>query len=243
MKATTIVGAGALVVGLLIGTEARAQERAPQASTTTEQENSPDHERFIRHFAVGYQGISQILVGQPSAGTPATTQSTTLTAPVVGVRYWLQRGIGIDAGVGLGYAGSSSSSTTNGVTTSTNGPSIFGFALHGGVPLAFAEGRHYTFELVPEATFGFAGGSQGNVGETGVRLDVGGRIGAEVHFGFIGVPELALQASVGLYFEYRNWGWSQGPASGSTNTVGFGTSVQDAPWAIFANTISALYYF
>ena len=34
-----------------------------------------------------------------------------------------------------------------------------------------------------------------------MRLEVGARTGFEVFFGFIGIPELALSATVGLQFE------------------------------------------
>jgi hypothetical protein len=254
MNAKAIVASGVVMVGMMVAAEARAQEApGPVPSTGATpiaakvEDDSPDHERFIRHFAVGYLGISQIPIGNLAAGgaTLGVTQGT-ITAPIIGGRYWLQRNLGIDAGIGIGYASSSATVVAGNTTTTTNNPSQFGFALHGGVPIAFAEGHHYTFELVPEATIGFGTGSiSGNpsISESGFRIDVGARIGAEIHFGFIGIPELALQASVGLYVRHQSWGVSGGGNSASGEVTTFATSVQNDPWAIFADTVSALYYF
>lgn len=82
-----------------------------------------------------------------------------------------------------------------------------------------------------------------------IRFDLGARIGTEIQFGFIGIPELALQASVGLNFQHSVWHASN-PAKGTTKDAAasqtsteFGTTVQSDPWAIFTNNIAAIYYF
>jgi hypothetical protein len=268
----TILSAMALVVGVAgstIATSAQAQTQqdgklgvAPAQSTAATpiagkvEDDSPDHERFVGHFAVGYFGISQIPIATATAGTnlPGGTGTSTVTAPIIGLRYWLRRGIGIDAGIGFGYQGGSSTTTVQGgnattTTTVSNPNNAFGFALHGGVPFALAEGHHYVFEFVPEGTFGFGTNSvhgapgSPDIGLNGFRLDLGARIGTEIHFGFIGVPELALQASVGLYLDFASTAANQGGNSVSANATSIATTVSGAPWAIFANTISALYYF
>jgi hypothetical protein len=265
----TIVTVGVVILGATtFATSAHAQGAAPPPSTATTpiaakvEDDSPDHERFVGHFAVGYFGISQIPIGTAdpagAAGIAAPGQGT-VTAPIIGVRYWLKRGMGIDAGIGLGYqqgGGSTTVVNANGSTTTLNTSSnnnAFAFALHGGVPFALAEGHHYVFEFVPEATFGYATGTVKGVpgnppgpdtSVNGVRFNIGARIGAELHFGFIGVPELALQASIGVYVAYGQAGSSQtNGSSWSANQTNISTSVQGDPWAIFADTISALYYF
>src|SRR6185436_12015249 len=96
----------------------------------------------------------------------------------------------------------------------TDDPAALGFAIHGGVPLAFAYGKHYKFLLVPELNLGLTTRTEkaqnlapgapvpGDIHRSGMLLDLGARIGTEIQFGFIGIPELALQASVGLLFRY-----------------------------------------
>jgi hypothetical protein len=207
---------------------ASAQAAAPAAAA----EAGNDHDEVVGHFAVGYFGISQLPVGPGTAtGTGATATAggpTEINAPVIGARYWLSQKLGIDVGIGF--------------SDSSNG---WGIAAHGGVPLALATSKHMTFELIPEATVAFAGNSPGGgVSYSGFRLDVGARIGGEIQFGFIGIPQLALQATVGVYLDHQSWGTSTtGGTNPSFSSTTFSTSVQGDPWGIFTDNISALYYF
>ncbi len=214
-------------------------------------DNTSDHDRFIGRFAVGYFGVSQLPI---AAGAPAQGGSVTqanVSAPIVGVRYWLNRQIGIDGGLGFGLSSGSFETVNGGTTTTTEKPSAFGLALHGGVPIALAHGKHYTFLAIPELNIGFASGTIKGAGNpappdqdlSGFRFDIGGRVGAEIHFGFIGLPELSLEGSVGLAFHRIAYKWKQDNNSASNGTTTFGTNVQSDPWALFVNNISAFYYF
>ncbi len=225
---------------------AQAAAPAPAAAAVTpvpEPANASggtDHDRVVGHVGVTYFGVSNVLIG---AGGVANQN---VPAPVLGLRYWLKSNVGIDAGLGLGL----SNGSTNMAGTSTNNPSVFALILHGGVPLALATGQHYVFEIIPEANIGFSTGSVSgmngapNVSLSGFRLDLGARVGAEVSFGFMGVPQLSMVASVGLYLHDESWGTSPsgGSSSGGQN-FNISTSVQNDPWSIFADNISAIYYF
>lgn len=217
-----------------------------------------DHEKVVGHFGVGYLGLTNIPIatGGPT-GAPAPMN---VSAPVIGVRYWLGEKIGLDLGVGLGLTSSSQEVVGPGpggaiVTTSQDRPSIFAMAIHGGVPLVLAHQKHFKFLLIPELNIGFATSSEtpqaaapgtGDISRTGFHLDLGARIGSEIHFGFIGVPQLSLQATVGVFARRDAWKVKQDIAnqslSASVGQTSFGTSVQGDPWAIFANNISAIYY-
>ncbi len=200
-----------------------------------------DHASVVGHWGVGYLGISSLPIGAGCCDTNGLPQLGTISAPVIGVRYWFRDTLGVDAGLGLGIA------------TGTAQPSAYGFAFHAGLPIALAQSRHAAFEVTPEATVGFttgtipvlAGGvsaAGGSVG--GLLLRAGARIGAEVHFGFIGLPELALQATVGLYWRTETYHFDQNggvPISASSTLIT--TSVNDNPWGIFTDSIAALYYF
>jgi hypothetical protein len=217
---------------------AEAPSTAPAASPP------PDHDELVRHLAIGYFGTSLLPIAVPPAGTGSPPTGGTITAPNIGVRYWLTRRLGIDAGLGLGF--SAGSETIN--SQSSASPTTFGFDLHAGLPLAVASSSHYVFEVVPEALFGYSTGSiatgAGQPSETvnGLLVNIGGRAGAELHFGFIGIPQLSLQASVGVYFSHSSFGWSEGANSASVVSNTLTTSVNAPPWAIFVNNISALYY-
>jgi hypothetical protein len=210
---------------------APAPSPAPAVAAGIVDDGSADHDKVVGHFGITYFGVSQIPV---ASGTGARDN---IPAPAIGVRYWLNRSIGIDAGLGFGFTTGSSEAVNAATTTTVDQPSRFGLLLHGGVPFALAAGKHYTFEFIPELNVGFGTGTIKQVGNpappdvnlSGLKLDLGARVGAEVHFGFIGIPELALQASVGLFLRRESWKSS--------------TTVNCEPWAIFANNISAIYYF
>ncbi len=214
-----------------------------------------DHEMVVGKCGVAYFGINQQPLGVGAANAVGRGNVDT---PVIGVRYWMKERMGLDLGLGLNFFSSSRSVNSNNTEVSTDGPAAISFAVHGGLPLAFAYGKHYKFLVVPELNFGYATqteAAQNNVANvpdihrTGLRFDVGARIGSEIQFGFIGIPELALQASVGLNFRHQRWSSSQDAANGtaeissSESASNFGTTVQSDPWALFTNNIAAIYYF
>jgi hypothetical protein len=220
---------------------------------TVEEDPTSDHEKVVGHIGVGYFGLTNIpIAGAAAGGLPARQN---VPAPVIGVRYWFAEKIGLDLGLGLGLASSSQETITGPNTVSQDRPSVFAAAIHGGVPLVFAHQKHYKFLLVPELNIGFATSTEtpnpappgtGDITRTGFHLDLGARIGSEIHFGFIGVPQLSLQATVGVFARRDAWKVKQDVGnqtnSASVGETSFGTSVQGDPWAIFVNNISAIYY-
>jgi hypothetical protein len=127
--------------------------------------------------------------------------------------------------------------------------------LHAGVPLSLASEKHYSFQIVPEANIGF-GSSTVQIPATpgaedehsGFHLDLGARAGAEVHFGFINIPQLSLQGSVGVQLAVDSRSTTQrrpgvAEVSLDRNTTVFQTTVGNSPWEIFTGGVSAFYYF
>jgi hypothetical protein len=168
---------------------------------------------------------------------------------VVGVRYWFNSGLGLDVGLGFTTTfGSNSKPAANGdgTTNSSDANAPTAFVLHGGLPIAFASAKHYVFELIPEVNFGYAQQAITNGDMSGLHIDLGARVGTEIHFGFIGIPQLALQASVGLKIDVNQTkdevtvGGVTQKATSSRTVVG--TTVYDNPWNIFLGNVSALYY-
>ncbi len=231
MRRSLVSFSSSLASLALLSYAGTASAQAATATPVAVVEAGNDHDEVVGHFAVGYFGISQLPVGGAAAaggaGGAETAGQAFITAPVIGARYWLSQKLGIDVGVGF-----------------SDSASGWGVAAHGGVPLALATSKHMTFELIPEATIAFAGNSPGmGLTYSGFKLNVGARIGGEIQFGFIGIPQLALQATVGLYLDHDSFGFSTAANSGSTSTTTFSTSVQGDPWGIFTDNISALYYF
>jgi hypothetical protein len=208
---------------------------APQAAAVA---GSSDHDSVVGRLAVGYLGRNGVAIAAlPGAGP------TVIPTPVIGIRYWLSDMLGIDAGIGFGLT--SGSVEVMGMSNDT--PSWHSFMIHGGVPLSLASAGHFSFQVVPELNVGFAGASMEMAGvETsvsGFHLDVGARAGAEIHFGFINVPQLSLQGSVGLRLNMDSTGFETDGVDNSTSNMSIGTTVGDNPWNIFTSNVAALYYF
>jgi hypothetical protein len=172
----------------------------------------------------------------------------------VGFRHWMPAAAGpfkhwgLDMGVGLVLGRGKDTTPVAGVSTTTDQPSATGFGFHGGLPLALAHARHVTFELVPEADLVFASTAvpQANGQKTEASawsLRLGARAGFEVFFGFMGLPQLALEATLAAGFSYDSQKAKTGPVEISSSAWQFSTGRQNEPWSIFTGTVAAIYYF
>jgi len=209
----------------------RAAEPEPVAVDRAASDFNPE----LRRWAIGYAGISEVPIGAPNA--------TTITVPAIGIRYWASPTVGVDFAFGVGWAGGS----TEAAGMSTDKNSVSGFIFQAGVPIALATHRHVSFQLIPMLAVAHGSTTVGSdttaMDFSGTRIDVGARAGFELFFGFIGIPELALSATVGIQFESREVKVSSNGFSQSDTTLGFATTVQNNPWDIFAGNIAARYYF
>lgn len=294
-----LMGAAAAVV-LLAGNSVWAADAEASASASVSglpsasASGGTDHDRFVGSFAVGYLGVRSV----PMAVNPTVSENGgvimmdaeagAVDAPVIGVRYWFDQGMGVDFGLGLRKSSGKAKWTMHerNATDPNAAPSEFtfeadavsqtGILVHAGLPIALNTDKHYVFELVPEANIGFSSGTvkdqamrlpsattdpvvRDDIKLSGFRLDIGARVGSEVHFGFIGVPNLALQASVGVFFSMQKIkadGGARPPADPTVTTADaqpkttfeasstdISTTIHDSPWGIFENSVSALYYF
>ena len=201
---------------------------------------------MVNRLAVGYQGATIIPIGDQAA-PPGTTGS--VTAPTIGIRYWIGDLVGLDVGIGIGFTGGSVENTAG--TTPTD--NSFGMLIHAGLPLAIYHAQHYKFVIIPEVNLGFSTGSHldsdpnNDRGRSGFLFQLGGRLGTEIHFGFMNIPQLSLQASVGLYFQYAQAGVGgsrNAPIDRSgVNAYSLATTVMGEPWDILLGSLTALYYF
>ncbi len=244
----TVAAATALFVsGAAFAQEVQAQGQAQtnvgvglggQAAGGGAQQGGSDHMQMIGRPAFGFLGRQTMQIATPAGGGVAPAP---VNVPVVGVRYWVNPLIGIDAG--LGFSMTTGSVEAPGVDVDKTG--VTAFMVHGGVPIALASSGHFTFEVVPEANFGYAAASVdgADVDLSGLHLDIGARVGAEIHFGFIDIPELSLQGSVGAALQLDNVSADSPAGEASDSTLTIGTTLGNDPWDIFTSSISALYYF
>jgi hypothetical protein len=228
------------------------------STTTTAAPGTSDHDQMVGRLAVGYFGVANVGAGAaPGTGPNDSPYAVTGLAPVVGVRYWLSPLLGLDVGLGMSFIGGSVKITDAG--TKNDRQSFTGFVVHGGVPLALASSDHFTFEIIPEANVGIGHSgvtppapATGNISYSGFHFDIGARAGAEIHFGFMKLPQLSLVGSIGVRFDTDSGktndtvaampGAAVNGKSTSTRSE-FHTTVGPNPWAIFTNQIAALYYF
>ncbi len=218
---------------------------AAMASPARADEPATDHARVVGGVGVGWFGVSEIPLGE---------LSESLVAPAIGARWWFSERVGLDVGIGLAVLSGQSSTAQDGTTTlEDEGPSSVGALIHLGAPIALYAGRHYTLLVVPELNAGFAtstterrqtGVLEAQITErSGARIDLGGRIGAEIHFGFIGIPELALEASVGLFVTHLRAEREQGGAASAASSTQLSTTSFNDPWDFFRSAVAARYYF
>ncbi len=226
------------------------QGSSSSSSSSSAQSSTPgrdDHMSVVGHVGVGYMGVTEVPIGALGVGSGGAVG--TVSAPALGIRYWIDGLLGVDVGLGLGFIGGNRQTGVDSTPTT----SAFAILIHGGIPLAVFHQDHYKFLIIPEVNLGFSSGTAFGFtqdldqGLSGFLFQIGGRLGTEIQFGFMGIPQLSLQASVGLYFNYvtANVG---GNRAGSAQPEGatqyaLGTTVMGEPWDIFLGSLTALYYF
>lgn len=196
-----------------------------------------DHQKVVGHMGASYFGQFNVGYGATGGGSAATQ--------IVGIRYWTSDTLAVDLGLGLATSGGS---TKTGSTTQDQ-PSMFGLSLKAGVPIAMLSAKHYTFFVEPQLIFGYATQSErppagDETKHTGMHLALGATAGAEIQFGFIGIPHLALDAAIGLGLDYQSASSKKGAdPENSKSATAFGTAAFASPWNIFTSNVAARYYF
>lgn len=237
--------------------QTQQQEQPPgwgetEAPPTGDGDDGPtDHELVVGHMGVGFFGVQGVnLTADDGSGQPFT-----IDAPTIGIRYWLGDSIGLDVGLGFGFVNLGGEVDSPDALVSADILEGFALTVHGGLPLALYWGDHYTFTIVPELNVGFGsgtlfGGTPNDDQEfSAFFVEVGARAAAEVQLGFIGIPDLSLQGSVGLSLAFEsqsrefNFGDMRGSTIETTERFRLGTTVQNEPWDLFTASIAAIYYF
>lgn len=251
------------------GTTTVTTNQVPPSTVTTSGESvtttsgATDHSVVAGHIGLRYFGASSLpaLSGGSSMGMAAPTADATIQT--VGIRYWLNGNLGLDLGLSLGIrSGSNTVQVTNGMgttTTSVDNPSFFGFGLVAAVPLMLAESKHVSIHLDPFLALAFgrsaittdSGVNTTDTSQSAFQFGVGGNIAAELQFGFLGVPQLALQGQFGLALQFRSQSQTVDrpsmnfTASSSQSGLSVGTTFGPGYGLadIISGSISAVWYF
>jgi len=241
-----------------------APEVAPHPSEVVDVAPKPapqtDHDKVVGHFGIGYFGQYDMPLGFTNLRSAGATEA----AQIVGLRYWWPR---VRLDVGFGWNMGSGSQEIAG--KSTDGLSTLVLVGRVSLPIALYSDDHYTFFIGPDVAYGQGGETVPSVAPTvpgatqqadtshkGSRFTLGGRAGAEIQFGFIGLPRLALDASVSLALNVIS-GSTTGPDRSVAPTPGspaptveskynrtlVHSSAEHQPWNIFVSNVAAVYYF
>lgn len=249
--------------------EGHSDNEAETVPAVTEKHSKTDHDKSVGSWAVGFLGARQVprAVAGPGAvvidangSATLTVDSASITVPTFGVRRWFNKRVGFELSLGFNIQGGDveqaipnpDPSQSRRVDAST--PSAKAFALRGGVPISVYAAKHLNVLFLPEFDFGISSQTIEGVNESttgdplelqlsGLVVGAGARLGAELSFGFIDVPQLALQSAWGARFEWRRRSGKIGDAEMNLSEQAVGTSWFGSPWDIFAGSISLLYYF
>ena len=219
-----------------------------------------DHDKVVGRFGLGYFGQVDVPLGFTGARRDAPSEA----AQMIGLRYWWPR---VRLDVSFGWNMGAGSQTVAG--TKSDGVSTLVLVGRVALPFALLSDDHYTFFLGPEIAYGHAGetvpaaaptvpgaGQLPDTSHDGSRFSIGGRAGAEIQFGFIGIPRLALDATISLSLDLLS-GSTTGPdrnaaplpgqpqptSESSFSRTAVRSSTQHQPWNIFVSNVAAVYYF
>ncbi len=229
-----------------------------------------DHQRYhTKHFAVGFLGTRFVPATAPhptdtvvftSEGSAVlTVVPDEIIVPLFGVRYWINSVVGLELGIGFNVGGGSVEQTRPNPdpALSTSGeaslPSTTAVAGHFAAPLSVFSTSHLNLALIPELGIGYSSTTLEafDVSTSGEALDlqlsgfvfgVGGKLGAELSFGFIDVPQLSFQSAFGVRFESRRHHGKIGDAEVTHSEQVFGTSFYGDPWDVLLGSFAVYYY-
>jgi hypothetical protein len=241
MSKSTSIRALAAVLGMALAAPAAAQARGAPPPPPREE---TDGEKAVGKWGLAFFGVQTL-----SFGT-FNTAPNTVDVYTIGVRRWMQPSPGstkiwgFDAGLGLVTGNRTHEAPVAGAPV-TYKASALGLSLHLGLPVALARGRHITFLALPEGNVLYATGGNdypgpGRTQWKGYGFDVGARAGFELFFGFLGMPQFALEGTVGVALHYSAATGKLGNAETKDSSWTFGT---DKPLGFVTGNIAAIYYY
>src|SRR5688500_14788945 len=110
-----------------------------------------DHQKVVGAWGVGLLSSMDVLTLSP--GPNYTEQPVRVVT--LGVRHWLDEGLGFEVGLGFNTVSGTREDTIIG-RKDVPDPTIWGLGLHAGLPLSFYNDEHYNFLLIPELNVGYA---------------------------------------------------------------------------------------
>jgi hypothetical protein len=235
--------------------EEEAEAEVEAEDSDGHERGESDHDGHVGSLALGFLGTRFVPAAQPhptaavvltpEGNATVTIEPDEVTVPLFGMRYWINDTVGAELAFGFNVGGgdetieSPNADPTLSQSSERALPSTKAFCGRLGVPLSVFSSTHYNFMLIPELDVGYTSSTLEDfeLSTTGEALDlqlsgfvfgVGGRVGAELSFGFIDVPQLSIQSAWGLRFESRRRAGRIGDAETVQKETAFGTSLMIA---------------
>lgn len=257
------IALGATTVGAqdLSTTQVAPSTTTSTGGSITDTSGPTDHSVVTGHLGLRYFGSTNMPALAFAGGVATPTGTGALHT--VGMRYWLNGAIGLEAGLGIGFASGSNTETMqsggNTMQQSSDRPNFFGIGIQVGLPIMVAEAKHLAIHVDPFLAFrygtsGITTGAGDNTRDNSlnaVQFELGANAVAELQFGFIGLPQLGLQAQFGFGLSYlsqsakavtlrnndTNTSASSGFSIGTTVGPHYGLD------QIISGSVSAVWYF
>jgi hypothetical protein len=153
-----------------------------------------DHESVVARW--GFEGRRLGSFERTPGQERGCEQACPVLLNAVGLRRWTSSGLAWNAGVAFSVGGGSGEQAGQTRTWDTHlglGPTI-------GVSFLLAQSRHLAISAGPQADLVFFMPSEN--GSKSLLAHLRGIVEAEVHFGFIGIPNASVSASGGLQASY-----------------------------------------
>jgi len=154
---------------------------------------------------------------------PAAVTSVVNSVTNVGVRYWFNEKMGLDAGLGLSISHASDGVSATGL----------GFGINAGVPIALGIYKHITTFFEPSADF-FLIKANTDVGDPVFSFDVLGSLGFEWQLGWVEASRISLMLRLGAGINLT----SDGTNTRITFATGGGNSIE----GLFNTTLAVAFY-
>ncbi len=264
---SSLMGAAIVLGATAVGAQDLSTAQVAPATTTTtggsitDTSGPTDHSVVVGHMGLRYFGSTDMPALSFTGGMAA--QGGTQALHTIGMRYWLNNSLGLEAGLGIGFSSGSNTRTVqsggNTMQQSSDNPNFFGLGLQVALPIMVAEAKHLSIHVDPYLylRYGTSGITTGSGTSTtdntlnGVQFGMGANAVAELQFGFIGLPQLGLQAQFGFGLAYANTSFksvvlsTNDTTTAASSAFGIGTTVGPhyGLTDIITGTVSAIWYF
>ncbi|MDO9018516.1 MAG: hypothetical protein Q8S73_28190 [Deltaproteobacteria bacterium] len=261
MGTAIVLGATAASAQDISTTQVAPSTTTSTGASVTDTSGPTDHSVVVGHLGLRYFGSADVAALGFNNGMIVRGGSRSIHT--VGMRYWLNGSLGIEAGLGIGFSSGSTTVTsqTGGMQTQTQSdqPNFFGIGLQVGLPIMVAEAKHLAIHVDPYLFFryGTSGITTGSGDSTrdnslnAIQFGLGANAVAELQFGFLGLPQLGLQAQFGFGLSYANESTTSvqlrnnDTETGSQSGFGIGTTIGPnyGLAEIISGSLSAVWYF